>query len=97
MPGNRTVPERGIASPRQNPVTEYRAYLLGSDDRFISCRVYVCDNDSDAIVWAKQLLDGHDMELWSGPRLVKRLNVIGKQGGEAVSHEVVDGRMLPKK
>ena len=30
--------------------------------------------DADATVWAKQLVDGHDVELWSGERFVFRLN-----------------------
>ena len=30
--------------------------------------------DADAVVWAKQLLDGNDIELWSGDRFVSRLN-----------------------
>lgn len=52
--------------------TEYRAYLIGSDGHFASFRSIVCDNDSDAIAWAKQLSECHDVELWNGKRLVGR-------------------------
>jgi hypothetical protein len=55
-------------------VSEYRAYVIGNDGHFISFRAFVCGNDEDATVWAKQLVDGHDIELWSGKRLVIRLN-----------------------
>jgi hypothetical protein len=30
----------------------------------------VCADDAEAIEKAKRLADGHDVELWSGPRLV---------------------------
>jgi hypothetical protein len=33
----------------------------------------VCDTDDAAITKAKDLLDGHDIELWSGARLVAKL------------------------
>jgi hypothetical protein len=34
----------------------------------------VCADDSEAIENAKSLVDGCDIELWSGPRLVIRLS-----------------------
>lgn len=52
---------------------EYRAYTVGEDDHFVSHRAFVCSNDADAITWAEQLLDGHPIELWSGNRLVLRI------------------------
>jgi hypothetical protein len=55
-------------------VSEYRAYIVGEDGHFVSSRAFVCGSDADAKVWAKQLVDGHDVELWSGERLVIRLN-----------------------
>jgi len=54
-------------------VNEYRAYTLGDDDHIIGSRVFTCDGDRDAIVWAKQLVDGHDIELWSGDRFIIKL------------------------
>jgi hypothetical protein len=55
-------------------VSEYRAYVIGEDGHIASFRSFVCDSDADATVWAKQLVDGHDVELWSGDRFVIRLD-----------------------
>jgi len=54
-------------------VIEYRAYEFGSDDHITASRGLTSASDADAVVWAKQLLDGHDIELWSGDRFVIRL------------------------
>jgi hypothetical protein len=29
--------------------------------------------DSEAVIWARQLVDGHDVELWSGDRFIIKL------------------------
>jgi hypothetical protein len=55
-------------------VLEYRAYTVGLDGHFIGHRGFVCGNDNDAVEWAKQLIDGHDIELWSGERFIIRLD-----------------------
>ena len=52
---------------------EYRAYVIGPDGHFMSWAGLVCPNDEAAIDAAKQLVDGHDVELWSGDRLVATL------------------------
>lgn len=54
-------------------MNEYRAYTIGEDGHITSCRAFKCAEDGEAVVWAKQLLDGHDIELWSGDRFVIRL------------------------
>ena len=54
-------------------MAEYRAYVVGDDGHFVAFRAFVCDSDADATVWAKQLVDGHDVELWSGERFVLKL------------------------
>jgi hypothetical protein len=54
-------------------MAEYRAYTVGSDGRFIGFEPLVCGDDAEAIEKAKRIVDGHDMELWSGSRLVVRL------------------------
>jgi hypothetical protein len=56
----------------------------------------VCD-DIVAIELAKRMVNKHGIELWSGVRLVERLDATGKPRGETVSHEIKDGRMVPKK
>jgi hypothetical protein len=55
-------------------VAEYRAYLVGQDGHFVGYEPIICADDSEATEKAKRLVDGHDVELWSGPRLVVRLD-----------------------
>ena len=55
-------------------MNEYRAYTVGYDGHFTASRAFKCANDDDAIVWARQLVDGHDVELWSGDRFVVKLD-----------------------
>jgi hypothetical protein len=49
---------------------EYRAYLVGHDGHFVGFEPLVCPDDTAATEQAKSLVDGHDVELWSGARLV---------------------------
>jgi len=51
-------------------VIEYRAYIVGHDGHLNGFEPLVCVDDSEAIDRAKRLVDGHDVELWSGARLV---------------------------
>ena len=52
---------------------EYRAYTVGRDGHFIGFEPMVCSDDTEAIEVAERLVDGHDVELWSGDRLVIQL------------------------
>jgi hypothetical protein len=54
-------------------VTEYRAFTVGIDGHFNGFEPLVCSDDAEAIARTEQLLDGYDIELWSGERLVIRL------------------------
>jgi hypothetical protein len=54
-------------------MAEYRAYTVGPDGHFNGIEPLTCANDAEAIEKARQLVDGHDVELWSGERLVIRL------------------------
>jgi hypothetical protein len=47
---------------------EYRAYLLKEDGHVIHRHDLVCPDDEAAKVRAKQLVDGHDVELWERAR-----------------------------
>jgi len=49
---------------------EYRAYLVGPDGHFVGFEPLVCADDAKAIEKAEQLVDGDDVELWNGGRLV---------------------------
>ena len=54
-----------------------RAYILGGEGhRFAIVAEFPRDHadDSTALLAAKQLLDGHDIEIWDGGRLVARLD-----------------------
>jgi hypothetical protein len=49
---------------------EYRVYVIGEDDRILQRHDFLCATDDDATVWAKQLVDGHTVELWQANRRV---------------------------
>jgi hypothetical protein len=51
-------------------MADYRVYIIGADGHFRSAIPLVCENDDDAIERAKQLVDGHDLELWQLGRKV---------------------------
>jgi hypothetical protein len=53
---------------------EYRVYLVGPDGHFVGFEPLVCLDDAEAAARAKRLVDGHDVELWSGERFVVRLD-----------------------
>jgi hypothetical protein len=54
-------------------MTEYRAYTVGLDGHFLGFEPLVCRDDGEAIATAQRLVDGHDVELWSGDRFIIRL------------------------
>jgi hypothetical protein len=51
-------------------VAEYRAHTIGKDDQIISFRSFTCYSDTEAAVLAKQIVDDHAVEIWSGERFV---------------------------
>ena len=56
---------------------DYRAYILGGEHhRFARVAEFSKDHadDAAALLAAKQLIDGHDVELWDGGRLVARFD-----------------------
>jgi hypothetical protein len=50
---------------------EYRAYIMGPDGHVHKRVDLRCSDESEAIERAKQLLDGHDVELWQLDRLIR--------------------------
>jgi hypothetical protein len=50
----------------------YRIYFVGSDGLFSGAQFLECADDQEAIQKARQLVDGHDVELWNGERFVAR-------------------------
>jgi hypothetical protein len=53
---------------------EYRAYIIGGDGHFIRVVELLCPDDDTAKEYAKQLVDGHDVELWQGDRHIAKFN-----------------------
>jgi hypothetical protein len=56
---------------------DYRAYTVGIDGHFNSLKAEFLHNhpdDATAIEAAKQLVDGHDIELWDRDRFVGRFS-----------------------
>jgi hypothetical protein len=50
---------------------EYRFYMIGISGHIVGPPTnYVLPNDSAALEEAKKLVNGHDVEIWQGPRLV---------------------------
>ena len=50
----------------------YRVYVIGQDGHFIKSIDLSCADDSVAVETAKQLIDGHDLELWQRDRLIAK-------------------------
>ena len=72
----------------------YRACVIGDDGQVTHSRTFACGSDTDAAIWARQLAGNNDVELWCGDRLISRLKSTPQC--EAVSHDVVKGRLVPK-
>jgi len=54
-------------------MTEYRAYVIGSDGHVVSATALVCGNDEQATAEIRTFLLERTVELWSGDRFVIRL------------------------
>jgi hypothetical protein len=54
-------------------MADYRAYTVGGDGHFVGYKPMKCADDAEAIEKAKRMVNGQNVELWSGPRLVIRL------------------------
>ncbi len=51
----------------------YQAYIVGPDGHFVGAEGFFAPNDEAAYEYARQFVDGHDVELWSGNRYVAKL------------------------
>jgi hypothetical protein len=54
-------------------MAEYRAYIVGNDGHFAIFELFTCNDDNEAVAKAKRLVDGNDVEVWSGERFIVRL------------------------
>ena len=78
-------------------VANYRAYKVGLDGHFVGFEPLVCADDTDATEMAQQMVDGHDIEVWSGPRLVVRLERgFSADEVDAAMDRIVDEGARPK-
>jgi hypothetical protein len=59
-------------------MSHYRIYTLFASDRIARpTQIFIGDNDQEAIQLAKQLLDGRDLEVRQGARVVRRIKPTG--------------------
>ena len=54
-------------------MVDYRAYFVGSDGHFVRFVGLSCSDDAEAIEQARRLIEGQDIEVWSGERFIIRL------------------------
>jgi hypothetical protein len=52
-------------------MAQYRAYIVGDDGHFMRAVDIFCNDDEAAKEKAKQLVDGHDAELWQLDRKIE--------------------------
>jgi hypothetical protein len=58
-------------------VPDYRLYQLRDAERIVGPPTMVrYDSDTEVIAKAKAMLDGLDIEIWDGPRVVARLPAV---------------------
>jgi hypothetical protein len=48
----------------------YRAYIIWTDGHFLRAIELICPDDDSAKEYAKNLADGHDVELWQQDRRI---------------------------
>jgi hypothetical protein len=58
-----------------NKEAGYRAYVVGRDGHFMDAHAFFAENDDAALKYARQFVDGHDVELWAGGRFVVKLTI----------------------
>lgn len=55
-------------------MSSYRIYILDSGNHIQGPpKIVECDSDQEALQQAQAMVDGRDVELWDGNRLVARL------------------------
>src|ERR1700678_2241956 len=62
----------------------YRAYAVDENGAMGPPKVFDCDDDQQAIWKAKASVDGHDVELWNGDRVVAKFSAAVKSFGSEV-------------
>jgi hypothetical protein len=57
---------------QQGAMPDYRAYIVGIEGRFVRAIELLCPDDDTAKEYARNLVDGHDVELWQGKRQIAK-------------------------
>jgi hypothetical protein len=55
---------------------EYRAYFIGPDGHIYHRVDLICETLEEARQRAKQLVDGHAVELWQRDRMIERFEAL---------------------
>lgn len=66
----------------ESKVQEYRAYIVDKDGHVTGRIDLLCENEDDALQRAKQLVDGHAVELWQGKQKIERFEPLPRSGPE---------------
>lgn len=77
------------------PEHEYRVYEIGEDGHIAGRAEISCVDDEEAKARAMQLANGRIVELWQGVRKIVLLEHRPEHTG-SITHEIHDGRMIPK-
>jgi hypothetical protein len=75
----RKASSRALSRGRELIMPTYRAYFIDDDDRVASYRPVDAATDAEALQAARQLVDGHDVEVWLLDRKIGRLPRTAKQ------------------
>jgi hypothetical protein len=77
-------------------VPAYRLYKLRDADRIAGSPVVIeCNSDAEVIAKAKAMLDGLDIEVWDGPRVVARLPAVHPKIGRLIGCPILH-RLAPQ-
>lgn len=52
---------------------QYRVFMLTEAGSYKGAKVLECDNDDQAVDQARKFVDGCDVELWQGARMIATL------------------------
>jgi len=58
-------------------MTTYRAFVIGPDGHFLRAHNFDAYDEREALEKAQGYVDGHDVELWEGERLINRFTSKG--------------------
>jgi len=75
---------------------EYRAYIVGSNGHIRRRIDFLREEDDGAKAYAKQLVNGHDVEVWQGGRRVAAFEHRLEKVNSSITREVHRGQMIPK-